>query len=52
LSAADLAKISEHRASALDEADQNRNHSQDEQNVNKSTQGVRANHAQQPEDQQ
>src|SRR5712692_5782273 len=45
-------QASEHRATTLNEADQNRNHSQDEQNVDESTQGVRADHAQQPQDQQ
>jgi hypothetical protein len=43
---------SNYRASALDQADQNGNHCQDEQNMNKSTQRVRADHAQHPEDQQ
>jgi hypothetical protein len=43
---------SKRRASTLNEADQNCNHSQDEQNVNESTQCVRADHAQHPEDQQ
>jgi hypothetical protein len=41
---------SEYWASALDEANQDRDHGQDEQNVNESTQGVRADHTQQPED--
>jgi hypothetical protein len=39
-------------ASALDQADQNRNDCQDEQNVNESTQRVRADHAQQPKNQE
>jgi hypothetical protein len=40
------------RASALDQADQNRNDCQDKQNVNESTQRVRADHAQQPQNQE
>jgi hypothetical protein len=43
---------SDYGASALDQADQNRNHRQYEQNVNESSQRVRADHAQQPEDQE
>ncbi len=43
---------SERGTSTLDQADQNRNHGQDQQNVNESTKCVRADHAQQPEDQQ
>jgi hypothetical protein len=38
--------------SALDQADQNRHHSQNQQDVNKPTKRVRADHAQQPQDQQ
>src|ERR1700676_504041 len=43
---------SERRTSSLDKADQNRNHGQDEKNVNEPTKCVRADHAQHPEDQQ
>jgi hypothetical protein len=39
-------------APALDQTDQNRNHSEDEQDVNESAQRVRADHAQQPENQE
>jgi hypothetical protein len=46
-----MALDSEHWASALDDADQDRNHCHDEQNVNETTQGIRTDHAQQPEDQ-
>jgi hypothetical protein len=43
---------SDYWASALDQADQNCDHRQDEQEMNKSTQCVRTDHAQQPENQQ
>jgi dTDP-4-dehydrorhamnose 3,5-epimerase-like enzyme len=42
---------SRYRTSALDQADQNGNYRQNQENVNKSTQRVRANHTQQPQDQ-
>jgi hypothetical protein len=43
---------SDNWASALDQADQHSNHRQDEQDVNKASQRVRTDHAQQPEDQE
>jgi hypothetical protein len=49
---AEWQRFLEYRAAALDQADQNGNYRQDKQNVNESTQRVRADHAQQPEDQE
>jgi hypothetical protein len=43
---------SEYWASTLDQADQDCDHCQNQQNMNKSTQRVRADHAQQPENQE
>lgn len=43
---------SRYRASTLDQPDENRDDSQNEQNVNESAQGVGTDHSQQPEDQQ
>jgi hypothetical protein len=43
---------SERWASALDQANQNRDYRQNQQNVDESTQGVGADHSQEPEDQQ
>src|ERR1700675_3438668 len=42
---------SEYRASALDQADQDCNHCQNQQHMNEPTQRVRADHTQQPENQ-
>jgi hypothetical protein len=50
--ASNFVTLLNYRASALDQADQNRNDSQDEQNVNESTQRVRADHAQEPKNQE